>query len=299
MTLLLLGLLAGPGAQAAAPGVPGAAVPLYALSRPCQDDRFPRLAGPYVVGCGKRGLVDRVLSLETGELWELDQGLASAGTGEAALYAPGPDGGLWRLTHEGPVPVEEIAVVRQRPLGMPATDGVHLALVDAGHLQAFAASSQARRLVETRAAGWEAPALSWPVVAWTVVDEAGDHDLHWLPDAARGRPEPLAEGPGDQRLVVAQGGWLAWVDRGEVVIHELSTGEQVRPASATGFNAAPALWQGVACWESREEDGDIDLRCSDGRHLDRPGDQLSPGLWGPWLLFHEDGRAWLHTRAAP
>lgn len=295
MIVLLLGLLAGPGAQAAAPGVPGAAVPLYALSRGCQDDRFPRLAGPYVVGCGKGGRVDRILSLETGELFELDEGLSHAGTGEAALYAPGAAGGLWRLTRQGPVRAEGVTVVRERPLGMPATDGVHLAVLTGPHLQAFSASSPARRLVETRAAGWEAPALSWPGVAWTVVDEAGDHDVHWLPEAGQGQPEALAAGPGDQRLVVAQGGWLAWVDEGEVVLHEVDSGARQRLPARTGFNGPPALWQGVACWESREEDGDIDLRCSDGRHLDRPGDQLWPSLWGPWLLFQEEGKTWLLT----
>lgn len=299
MLSVLLSLLAGPGAQAAAPGQPGAAVPLYALSDGCLDDRFPRLAGPYVVGCGKGGMVDRVLSLSTGLLWELPRALHHAGTGEAAIYAAGPEGALLQLRESGPSQVEDITVVREAPFAMPTTDGVHLAVLSVDHVQAFEAHERGRRLVETRAAGWEAPALSWPLVAWTVVDEGGDHDVMVMNAEERGQPEPLAGGPGDQRLVVSQGGRFAWVDEGDVVLTGPEGQGQERVEAHTGFRSAPTLWEGVACWENREEDEDIDLRCSDGWHLDRPGDQLSPSRWGPWLLFQEDGRAWLYTAETP
>ncbi len=295
MHLALLSLLAGPGAQAAAPGKPGAAVPLYALSDSCQDDRFPRLAGPFVVGCGKGGRVDTILSLETGEVWELDVGLDHATTGPSALYAPGQDGGFWHLTASGPQAFEDLAVIREPPFGMAATDGEHVVFLGVEHLQAFNLEERARRLIPTRAAGWEGAALAWPTVAWTVVRDDGTHQVMRLEAGGADESRRITQGTGPQRLVVGQGRHLAWVEGTDLVIFDLEASTERHISARTGFQAPPTLWQGEACWESREEGGEIDLRCSDGLHLERPGDQLWPSRWGPWLLFQEDGTAWLYT----
>ena len=58
-------------------------------------------------------------------------------------------------------------------------------------------------------------------------------------------------------------------------------------------------WGPVVCWEDRGPlragTGDIDVRCSDGMEVARPGDQRAPARWGPWLLFREEGRLWVAT----
>jgi hypothetical protein len=62
-------------------------VPLHALASPCQDARYPALAGPWAVGCGKTGEVDRAISLHSGERIALPPSI-SPGLGPGVVYAP-------------------------------------------------------------------------------------------------------------------------------------------------------------------------------------------------------------------
>ena len=46
----------------------------------------------------------------------------------------------------------------------------------------------------------------------------------------------------------------------------------------------------VACWEQWTGD-EVDVHCSDGVQLRRPGHQRNPSRFGRWLLVVEEGRA--------
>lgn len=299
-------------AAMAAPGISGQSVPLYAIDTPCNDPRYPALAGPWVVGCGPSGEVDRALSLKSGRLVKLPRALTSPGLGEGAIYAPGLDGWLYRLDEDGAHAVEGIARVTAPPLAPPATDGIHVAILTDRGVEAFAATEHHHRVFPTRPWGWYPPALAWPDVAW-VTDGGPDAEDIWWIDAVNGRhPQPLAAGPGHQRHVVGSEHWLAWVEDDAVVVLDITSGARHRYRANTGFSAAPSLWRDVACWEERPPltptdeaprgpsgleaptDG-IDIRCSDGVTVGGPGDQHKPSRWADWLLYRDGKRVMLYT----
>ena len=287
-------------ALAAPPGEPGVAVPLPEASETCADPRFPTLAGPWVVACGPRGKVDRVVSLETGRRYDLPDRLESPGVGPGVLYEPGRDGGLLRLDADGPHWDRNAARVHLRLVAPPATDGAHLAVLDADHVAAAPVEQRGLTLLSAHPAGWQAPALAWPWVAWVEDAGEGDEDVMLL-DTRDGAIRVLDGGPGRQRLVVGFAPWLAWVDAaGEVVVWNTATGERAVHPARTGFQAPPALWRDVACWEERPAPGapadqGIDIACSDGVAVRRPGHQTRPARWDRWLLFRERGDAWLYV----
>jgi hypothetical protein len=288
-------LAAAPLAFASA-GAPGLAVPLYAASNPCDDPRYPTLAGAWVLACGADGHVDRAISLSSGRELSLPAAFRSPGVGPDAVYVPDAGGGLWRLTEAGVQVVPGVSRVIEPAVAPAVTDGEHLVVASRKSLQAFPFGDRSRSVYPANPVGWQSPALAWPRVAW--VEDAGpDGTDVWLRWAdRRADPELLAGGPGDQGRVVAQGAWLAWVDKGDVVVHNLDTGERSEHQANTGFSAPPALWAGEVCWESRQNTDGVDIECTDLPGAGGPGHQLWPSRWGPWLLYREGHRAMLYTR---
>jgi len=279
-------------------GIPGEAIALVDASRRCHDARFPALAGSWLVVCNARGQLSEALDLETGVRHTLPFSSATAGLGPSAVYVAGEGGGLALLTTESADSVDDIVMIRGRLVSPPATDGTHIAALDAGHIQALAATDRSRRLVETAPVGWQPPALAWPHVAWAARTEAGDADLYWL-DAETGTgPVLLAGGPGEQHHVVSSGSHLAWVEPGAVVVLDVASGTRSEHPADTGFSAPLSIWADVVCWEDRTGP-DLDLRCSDGLHLARAGHQQWPARWKDRLVFREDGRVWLYTLPDP
>jgi hypothetical protein len=276
----------------AGPGTPGAATPLYALSEDCTDSRYPALAGAWVVGCGGDGHVDRALSLTSGRLLTLPISADAPGLSESAVYVPGWGGGLVRLSESGALVEADLPSIHEVPIAPPAFDGARVALLSPGRIQAADVHDAGRRLYEVTAAGWYPPALTAGHVAWVGQSAAGDEDVWWmaLPD---GEPTLLSGGPGSQRHVVGQGVWLAWVEEDAVVLLNTETDTRQRIPARTGFSAPLTLWEGVVCWE--EWAADIDIICSDGLTVERPGHQQWPSRFGPWLLFREAERVWLLT----
>ena len=295
-----LGLLAwAPVVWGGSPaGIPGEAIPLVDASRRCSDARFPTLAGSWLIVCNARGLVSEALDLETGARHPLPFSGSTAGVGQSAVYVAGEGGGLARLSPESAELVDDIVVIRTPLLSPPATDGVHIAALDAGPVQARDATDRSRRLVETSPVGWQPPVLAWPHVAWAARTEDGDADLFWLDADAGTGPTLLAGGPGDQHHVVSSESHLAWVEPGAVVVFEVASGAQRRIPADTGFSAPLSIWGDVVCWEDRAGP-DLDVRCSDGLHLARTGHQQWPARWQDRLVFREDNRVWLYTLPEP
>ena len=125
-------------------------------------------------------------------------------------------------------------------------------------------------------------------LAWVADGPGDDADLWWRPDDT-GLPRPLDVGPGDQHHPVSSGDWLAWVSSGQIKLWNTASGEQRVIDASTGFNATPSLYGALVCWETRGTK-DIDIACSDGAEVKRPGHQTHPQRWRDTLIFRENGR---------
>lgn len=257
----------------------------------CDDDRFPALAGRLLVGCTVGG-VDFVGG-------PLAVAVEAPALGEDVVVSLGMSGARFRPGAER----EPLGFVPAEAVGPPATDGDHLAVAYADHVEAFAIGDRVRRHVEARPVPGEPVAMAWPEVVWV---QRGDGLDLWRADAA-GHGVLLAGGPGDQHLPAGAGGKLAWVDAGAVVLYDPATGATEPHAAETGFAGGLAFDGARACWADRgawrARGGALDdalgvgIRCSDGATLDLPGDDLYPSLGAGRLLFRREGRPWLATPA--
>jgi hypothetical protein len=288
LSLLLLSALS----QGAPLGKIGVSVPLHAL-KPCVDPRFPALAGPWILGCSKNGAVDLAISLSSGKKIKLPSSI-SPGTRSGHIYSPE----LGHVDFSSPGEAKPSAFERDRfgdRTAPPAIGGAGIAVANAQTLRVLPTDS---RVIQTMAAedlplplGWQPPALAGQRVAWSVDAGPDGTDLWWAP-LSGGRPELLDGGPGNQHHPVGQGHWLAWIGPAGVTILDTRSAVKVLHPAQTGFSAGLTLWQGVACWETRSGP-DLDIQCSDGQVMDGTGHQHHPSRWEQWLLYRQDGHAWL------
>ncbi len=287
----------------------GQRVPLHEVSARCDDERLPALSGAWVLGCGPGGTVDRALSLESGRLIRLSAPLPSPGWGAGLVFQPGLQGGLFALTEDGAIAVPGTRLM-ERLVSPVALDGLHIAALDADHVQAFPQEAAARTLYAAHPAGWYPPALAWPFAAWVEDAGGGDEDVVQIDLSARGARTVLAGGPGHQRHVVGSGAWLAWVEPEAVVVRDTRDGAERRIPAKTGFSAPPSLWEDIVCFETRAVGGavggievgievGIDVRCSDGLSAGGPGDQRWPSRWSRWLIYREGETVYLRTATPP
>ncbi len=267
--------------------------PLPAFDSRCQDRRYPKLAGSWLVGCRHQGLVDQAWHLSDGRRVQLDGPAISPASAPGVLYALGSDHGLWRLPQPSAVHAQPWA--GQRPVAPVASDGSHGALLLERRVAAFALDERRQLLHDADPLPWFPPALDWPLVAWVDGRERATTGMDiWAWDAETNDSFPVVADPGDQRHVAASGGWLGWLDERGVWVQDLQGSRRLHAPADTGFRAGLSLWQAVACWEDRSG-GDSDVICSDGLQLTGPGDQGWPSRWGPWLLYRLDGEPWLAT----
>lgn len=276
-------------------------MPLHAFGHTCLDSRYPALAGPWVVGCGADGRVDRALSIESGRELTLPASLGAPALAEGLILSVGMEAAIIRLD-EGGAQELDLPLVFSASATTPATNGEYAAMLSDDRASVWRLEARSRLLYDARPAAWFPPALSSTHLAW--VEEAGE-DLEdiWGLDlsAPRPRPLPLALGPASQRHVVGSGHFLAWVEAESIVLLDTESGERTRIPARTGFSAPPTLWEGVVCWEERpshppHEEGDgVDILCSDGLRAAGPRHQRWPSRFGPWLLYRQDGELWLRT----
>ena len=132
------------------------------------------------------------------------------------------------------------------------------------------------------------PTRTPDILIWETDGPSDDADL-WMQRVDAQERRGLDVGPGDQHHAVSSGYWIAWVSQGSIKLWNTKTGMRKKVAAVTGFNAPPALQGDWICWEFRSQ-SDIDLRCSNGFELRRPGHQTHPMLLGNRLLFREEGR---------
>ena len=85
----------------------------------------------------------------------------------------------------------------------------------------------------------------------------------------------------------------AWMSDTSVFIRDLSTGLTAEQSGRFHSNQSLAISGSLVCFESLNEE-DIDIFCSNGFHLQRPGHQRNPSIWKDWLVFHEGDQALLY-----
>lgn len=271
------------------------AVPIYALDAgACRDDRYPALSGPWLVGCGADGRVDRAVHLGTrAEVRFVGDAGAVPGLGGGAVY-DAANARLWRLPGTEPT---QVAHLGEPPVGPPATDGAHLAVAFADHVEAFDAAAATRLHTDARPLPGAQVAMAWPWVAWVQAEANTGEDV-WVKGAGP-KARPLARGPGAEWHVAGDERWLAWAGEGAVWVEDPARGERRRHDADTGFLGELSMWGPVVCWEERAllraNVGDIDVACSDGVLVRRPGDQVAPQRLGPWVVFREAGHVMLAT----
>ncbi len=274
--------------------------PLYAI-RPdrCSDRRFPKLAGPWIVWCNaSTGEVDRATALDLPgrPTRELQAPVRDPSVAPGWLYRPSLEPRLWRLiAGEGALaPESPSGRLQETDGGRVVTDGVTAAWLNRESVEVWKLGEATRQVYPAHPVAGSAPALGGGTVAW--VERTDDETQIW--GLVGGKPAAIAAPEGGARLVVGSGAWLAWVERGQVVLYAPESGERRQHAAVTGFDHPPSLDGAVACWEDRHGvreageageggGGDIEIRCSDGLELRRPGHQRQPSRFGPWLLFRE------------
>jgi hypothetical protein len=266
----------------------------------CADDRYPALAGTWAVGCVGSDAVNVAVSLQDGRVVTLTAPVRSPALGIGWLWTTGLPAGAWALPDSVRrtygVTSGEGAVTTLIPRAGVATPAV--ANVE-GHPTAFIPYADHVDRIDLTASSWPVhpahPAPGEPVAlgdawaAWTERSPRTGADV-W---ALRGDVvAAIAQGAGDQRLVAGSNNYLWWVDGDAVVRREMSSGAQARFPAQTGFTAGLAVDPAdgsVACWEDRRalETTGVDLWCSNGAHLDRPGDQRWPTMSNGYLLWRE------------
>ena len=302
-------------------------VPVLQAHR-CADDRYPALAGEWVVGCVGDDQVNVAVSLVSGRVVTLKDPVFAPALGDGWLWATGRPSGGWELPvaarggfdGEEPIMVPHHGVA---PAAVTRAGATRLAVVPyETHIDLIDLAKHVWPRWDARPLPGESVAVGVGWAAWTERDVQGDTGENvWLVQTAlaktdllsnglswaktellsNGLPAVVAGGAGDQHGVVGGGSSLWWVDGDEVVHLDLKTAEQRRFPAFTGFEAGLAVADdgSVSCWEDRrglDTPLGIDIRCSDGTVLDRPGDQRWPSLGGGWLIWRE-GEQILATRA--
>lgn len=269
-------------------GAPGVAVPLYDDDAPCADPRYPAVAGGWLFSCDRQGRVAQALRLADGHRVTLPVPAEQPALGPGCVYVPGVGGGLWLLGDGDPVAVEKVAFVPEALAAPPVTDCAHIAILTKDSVQAFAIGDVVRKGHPAHPSGWDPPALAFPLVAWVEEPTPGERDVVAL-NVETGARIPLATGPGPARHVIGADGLLAWVEAEAIAVYDPADGQTRRAPAQTGFSAPPDLDQGIVCYEDRSG-ADLDLACTDGWRLHRPGHQQAPQRSGALVLFREEGR---------
>lgn len=248
------------------------------LRHRCEDRRYPRLSGPFLLHCGPTGEVDRFLDLSTGDTHEL-VGLERPFTEHrGVIYALGREQGIWRLPATRPEGEGDFALQAVTPA---AFDGERVAVGHADQITVFLHGEKTHKLYDARPAPWYPPALPEGWMVW--VDWAsGRGELRALQDGAR-HPVLFARGRRHQAHPVADGRWLVWIDDGDVVLADTEAQIRHRWRTDAGHEGPPALFDRYACWGERTSDGE-QVRCSDGFTIDG----RMPSIWGALTLVKKD-----------
>ena len=234
--------------------------------------------------------VNRAQNLRTGEQLELEHASKHVAAGAGWVYG-GP--GAWELGAEAALRREGVLPLHGEP--QMGTDGEWVALATDDDLQVGRIFGNTRQHAEPAPAPWYRPAVAGGHVAW--VTHEGESEDIWLLDIEARVATVLADGPGHERHVALSTTHVAWIEDDAVVLKPLD-GDAVRfPADAHTARSL-TLDGDVVCWE-QWNGTDVDVACSDGVRIERPGHQRNPSRHGDLLLVVEDGQALLWLPPVP
>ena len=291
---MFLGAFLSPSSQAT-PGSEGAASlaaepqirPLPWLGSVCSTSSLPRVSGGWVFGCDSEGRPNRALHLLSDErvqfgapqgAWGLSEGVVLDLHGKAAFLPGGEEMLLTPISSALHAPL----VSHDQTLVFSGVQGIETMPLG---------GTRRTRIEESTPAPWYAPAVNDHGVFWVELHN-GKEEIHWMPHQG-GSSEPLAAGSKPLRHVAADGDYVAWMSDTSVFIRDLSTGLTAEQSGRFHSNQSLAISGSLVCFESLNEE-DIDIFCSNGFHLQRPGHQRNPSIWKDWLVFHEGDQALLY-----
>ena len=261
--------------------------PLPWLGETCSTTSLPRLSGGWIFGCSSDGRPDRALQVANGEQhrfaypegdWGISNGVVLDLQRKTA-FEPGRDGA--RLT-----PISS-------PLHAPlVSDGQTVVFSGERGIETMLLGGNTRtRLSDSKPAPWYPPAINDHGLFWVELHD-GQEEIHWRPHNTESQ-ERFAAGPMPLRHVVGEGDHVAWMSDSAVFLKNLSTAEFQEFPAVVHSNDSLTLSDGLVCFEALDEH-DLDIFCSNGFHLKRPGDQRRPSIWRDWLVFHEGRQTLLY-----
>lgn len=257
------------------------------LGETCAQGRLPTLSGGWAIGCGTAETPQRAIQLMTQARSEFSPPAGAWGISHGILldlhsksfFLPGEE--QQRLT-----PVSS-------PIHAPLiSDGESLLLSGPNGLEHMALGGNERQTIpDSNPAPWYSPAINDHGMFWVELQN-GKEELWWTPHETA-HPKRFIPSDKAMRHVVAEGDFVGWMSDDAVYLKNLETNHTVEIPGTVHSNDTLALSEGILCYEAGTENG-LDIFCSNGLHLERPGDQRNPSLWKQWLLFHEGQHALLY-----
>jgi len=252
------------------------------LGHACTDPRLPLLSGPWALGCKGATRPNRAQHIGDGRRVEFSALGETWGHGKGRIVDLSNRREFQIGDSEAP-----LLALSSSPHAPLSSDGERILLSSPGKLEWMQIGESERHTIpDADPAPWYAPAISDDLIAWVQLAEKGGQEDVWAFSRSEGRRFPLAEGPEHERHVVAEGEYVAWLTDNAVHLLNRKSGAHRQFEGQFNSNEGLSLSEGVLCWEGREDSG-LDIFCSDGLHLERPGDQRRPSRWRDWLLFHE------------
>jgi hypothetical protein len=259
------------------------------LGNDCTDPRLPTLSGPWAIGCKGESTPNRAQHIQSGQQLEFPALGQHWGHGEGVLVDHS-NRLFWRIGEETREKLSPFSSKTHAPL---TSDGVRLVISSQEKLEWMNLGNNQRFVVpKANPAPWYTAAISGDHIAWVQKENAQASENIWLYSIQEKRSWAAAKSDENERHVAIQGDEIAWLTDTAVHLFNIQSQAHAIFPGRVHSNENLSLSKGVVCWEALEKEN-IDVHCSDGLHLKRPGDQRHPSRWNEWLLVHEGNTALL------
>lgn len=257
------------------------AIPIHGIY-PCNDWRFPAATEEWVLGCSKKGEIDRVWFFETKKSVSLP--VSGHWLKGSDLFRVGMNGGFWDAQKEVFLPPrifaspeETAGVVNQGFVVLSTPDSIMILEREEGKTYT----------TEAKPMGYQFPVILGEYVAW--IEWAAEKQEIVIWDWKKGNKEVLFVE--DPLYLEAEGDILVWSEPQKIQVFNIKTSEK-KTIQARAKGALSIKDQRI-CWAEWQE-AETNIVCSDGFELDRKGNQFSPFQLETGLLFQEEqGVMWM------
>lgn len=251
-------------------------IPVHGVNNKCNDPRFPLVLSEVVIGCGIDGEVDRAMSLHDQKVHLLPE-KNQWSTGEI-LFRVGNPGGIWDLEEQRWIGYR---IVTENAVATSKSDWIAVLGEEEMLVRNRSENTQFRH--PARSIGWHPPAITNDVIAWIEgVGDTGQIVLWYWKEGNKtitiSSQSPLYLYSSSNRLV--------WSEPKQIQIYHTKSAK--REAISVENIQGIAVNDERICW-SEWMGNDLDIRCDDGFHLKRKGNQQWPQLLDTGLYFREEG----------